>query len=139
MYTATLESTVVKQAEGKIDAVVSITDGTNTFKKVFTIGLRSDDVELAIKQQVKHFIEGLENADAKVVAVSTGAIDLTAIPTTVATQAELDRLAWLVNYHRLVGAKKMIDLGIFPDTQTQYVALKNKVTADFKPAYINFI
>lgn len=138
MYTATLQKTDVRP-EGKIDAIVVISDGKNAFTKVFTIGLREKDVDAAIKEQVKHFIDGLENADAKVALVTNGVLDLSSVPSTVATQAELDRNAWIVSYHRLVGAQKMIDLGILSDTQPQYVTLKNKVIADFKPAYVNFV
>ncbi len=139
MYTVTLQRAEVVKGEGKINTIVEISDGVATFTKSFVVGLREPDVLARVAQQVKHFIEGLENADAAVAAVPLGVIDLANVPTTIATQAELDRNAWIVKYNRLVGAKKMVDLGIFSDTQPQYVALKNQVTSDFRPAYINFV
>ena len=114
MYTATLKNTEIRKSEGRIDASVELSDGVTTFTKVFTIGLRESDVMEAVKRQVKHFIEGLENA-------------------------ELDRNVWIDNYQRLVGAKKMLDLGIFTETEPKYVALKDKVVNGFKPSYINFV
>ena len=139
MYTATLKNTEIRKSEGRIDASVELSDGVTTFTKVFTIGLRESDVMEAVKRQVKHFIEGLENADQKVAPVATGVLDLTAVPSSVATQAELDRNVWIDNYQRLVGAKKMLDLGIFTETEPKYVALKDKVVNGFKPSYINFV
>lgn len=139
MYTATLQKAEVVKGEGKVNTIVEITDGVTTFTKSFVVGLREPNVLAKVAQQAKHFIEGLENADAAVAAVPLGVLDLASVPTTIATQAELDRNAWIINYNRLLAASKMVELGIFTDTQPQYVALKNKVAADFKPAYLNFI
>lgn len=139
MYTATLQKAEVVKGEGKVNTIVEITDGVTTFTKSFVVGLREPDVLAKVAQQAKHFIEGLENADATVAAVPLGVIDLASVPTTIASQAELNRSAWVLNYNKLVAASKMVDLGIFPNTHPQYVALKNKVTADFNPAYISAI
>lgn len=139
MYTATLQRAEVVKGEGKVNTIVEISDGTTTFTKTFTIGLREPDVLAKVAQQAKHFIEGLENADAAVAAVPLGVLDLASVPTTIATQAELDRNAWMVSYNRLLSAKKLVDLGVIADTLPAYVALKNKVATDFKPAYVNFI
>jgi len=139
MYTTNLQSIEVKKAEGKIDAIVEISDGTTTFKKVFTIALREEDVENKIKLQVKHFIEGLQNADTVVAPVTMGAIDLTKVPSTLPTPAETQRYNWTVDYNRLVGAQKLIDLGVISNTLPEYLALKNKVITNFKKEYVNII
>ena len=67
-------------------------------------------------------------------SVTLGAIDTTITPP---TQAEIDKAQFFVDYSRWLQVKKAIDVGVLTGSETQAVALLNKVKADFKPAYIN--
>ena len=64
------------------------------------------------------------------------AIDLTPeLP----TQEEIDKNIFLTDYRKWVNVKKAIDVGILTGNELQVVALLDKVKANFKPAYLDYI
>lgn len=122
-----------------LDAVVRVvyTDGVQTIAET----LRSADGK-QIKQTARNRLAQLAAADAYVAAAAPGVIDVSepapVVPTP-PTQAELDRAAWLLDYQRWLKVKTGIDAGIIDATAAAVVALKSKVIAGFKPAYVPFL
>jgi len=123
MWTATLTNTT--KNFNNIDYVVEFTDGTDTFSKTYKYSILDAHAESA-KSKVKSHLYKLNNPTD----LATGAIDTT---TATPTAQEL----WNEDLLKLEYVQHLIDLGVLNGTETPVVALRNKVKADFKPAYIS--
>lgn len=114
----------------RIVAVEFVENGnllTQTFQ--FSLNTSLED----IKRAVKSYLDEL-NA---VIPDLTGDLSTVTEPTPeVPTQAKLDRQAWEADFAKLEKVRRLIDCGVLTGNETQIVTLRNKVKADFKPAYL---
>jgi hypothetical protein len=85
-----------------------------------------------IKKTIKQFLDELNLT----LPALTDLEPATPVEPTPPTQAELDKQAWDANWAKLQLVDKLIDAGVLTGQETQIVALRNKVKADFKPAYL---
>ena len=125
MYTASLVEKLIEN--GKIRWIVEFSNGTDSFKDSLVGG----NYEW-LKRSVASRLAELNTE------VTLGPIDTTIVPPT-QTQAEIDRDQWLRDWSNLLGAQKLIAAGVIADTLPAYVTLKNKVTTNFKNAYVTLL
>jgi hypothetical protein len=134
MYTATITSKTLDKQAQKITLVVEFSDGEQTFTRTLffspTTSLEN------IKYRLKDLAQELDIADANMLAIPTGVIDLSDIEIVSSTTAEVD---WHKNYNKLKQVQELIDLGILTGSEQKVVALRNKVTADFRPEYLKLV
>ena len=135
MYTATLVSKTIQREKQRILVVVDII-GETTERKEFSFSLNTTLEQ--IKKTINQYITELEQAQSLATNLNEGNLDLTVTPPidTPPTQVELDRTAWEVNFAKLKKVQELIDCGALTGSETAIVTLRNKVKADFKPAYL---
>ncbi len=135
MYTATLVSKTIQRERQRILVVVDII-GETTERKEFSFSLNTTLDQ--IKKTINQYITELEQAQSLATNLNEGNLDLTVTPPvdTPPKQAELDRTAWEVNFAKLKKVQELIDCGALTGGETAIVTLRNKVKADFKPAYL---
>lgn len=129
MYTATLKNRIIEG--GVIRWVVGFSKGEEYFTESFIVNKYSD-----LQPRVARRLAELNYEDTFTI---DGIIDPTLPVEPVVSQADLDRMEWLQDWRKLETANKLIANGIILDTLPGYITLKNKVTSDFKPSYLNFL
>lgn len=129
MFTASITSKDFKG--GVMQVVVQFSDGTDTVVKAFNISSEND-----LKRQVKNEINRLNELSSFSKVLSVGAYTTPKSESTPPTQAQLDKEEWFRDFGRLENALKLVTMGVLNESTPALVALKNKVTTNFKPAYI---
>lgn len=135
MYTAIkLSHTDDKQTQRRI-VTIKFEDVSIPHEFVKDFSFRLTDTLEVMKKAVGSYLAEL-NTVADV--LPDGAVDTTVTPPvdTPPTQAKLDRTAWEVNFAKLKKVQELIDCGALTGDETAIVTLRNKVKADFKPAYL---
>lgn len=129
MYTAKLKNRVIEN--GIIRWVVEFSDGTDTFSDSFKQTKYSNlQIAVANKLAELNFVDTF-TIDAN--------IDSTVPVQTPPTQAEIDRNVWINDWRILKVANDLIANGVIVDTLPAYVSHKQKVSNNFKVAYIPFL
>ncbi len=136
MYTARISNKTTEN--GIFTIYVEFTNGTNTV----TEWCRPQN-EDGFKHWVKSRLEAFNASETLDTAYSANDIvdvtDPIVTPPT-PTQAEIDRDAWLVDYRRWVKVKStLIDTGILTGNEAQVTTLRNRVSTNFKPEYLNLL
>ena len=129
MYTATLKNRLIEG--GRIRWVVEFSNGTDTITDSFNERKYQD-----LQKSVARRLAELNFVDTFTI---DGVIDPTLPVTVTQTQAEIDRNQWLMDWRKLETANKLVQAGVIADTLPAYVTFKNKVIADFKVGYINYL
>ena len=129
MYTATLKNRLIEG--GRIRWVVEFSNGTDTITDSFNERKYQD-----LQKSVARRLAELNFVDTFTI---DGVIDPTLPPEVPPTQAEIDRNQWLMDWRKLETANKLVQAGVIADTLPAYVTFKNKVIADFKVGYINYL
>lgn len=129
MYTATLKNRLIEN--GKIRWVVEFTNGSDVFTESFNVNKYNDLQPIVARRLAElNYVDTFTIDDV---------IDSTIQVATPPTQAELERNQWLQDWKKLEVANKLVQAGVIADTLPAYVTFKNKVAADFKVGYINFL
>ena len=129
MYTATLKNRLIEG--GKIRWVVEFSNGTDIITDSFNERKYQD-----LQRTVARRLAELNFVDTFTI---DGVIDPTLPAEVTQTQAEKDRNQWLMDWRKLETANKLVQAGVIQDTLPAYVTFKNKVIADFKVGYINYL
>lgn len=129
MYIAKLKNRV--EEVGGIRWVVEFSGGAETFVEQFKVTKYSE-----LQPRVARRLAELNFVDTFTI---DGVIDPTLPPEVPPTQAEIDRNQWLMDWRKLETANKLVQAGVIQDTLPAYVTFKNKVIADFKVGYINYL
>jgi hypothetical protein len=130
MYTIQKHSDVVDKEKRSRIVDVTFTNGEATFVQSFRFAV---ETELsAIKRTVKSFLDELNF----VPPVIDDFVVIEPEPTE-PTAAELAKAEWETDWSRLQTVDKLIASGVLTGNETQIVALRNKVKADFRPVYLN--
>lgn len=129
MYTAKLIKRDIDQ--GRYKWTVDFTDGTKTWTEFFY-----DSKYEQVQSRVANKLKELNEVDTFTEGQD---IDATIPTVTPPTQAELDRATWIADWRKLEVANKLVAAGVISDTLPAYVTFKNKVAADFKVSYINYL
>lgn len=135
MYTATkLSHADDKQTQRRI-VTIKFEDLSIPHEFVKDFSFRLTDTVEVIKKAVGSYLAEL-NAVPEV--LPDGAVDTTVTPDVPVepTPAELARTQWETDFAKLEKVKRLIDCGVLTGNETQIVTLRNKVKADFKPAYL---
>lgn len=110
----------------------SATDKSFDKKLVFGATITLEEVKRRIKQEITRLEQAEDNAD-----ILEGAVDLTGVTTDIPqTQAELDKQEWFRDFERLKKVQELINLSVLTGNEAAVTTLKNKVTTNFKAAYI---
>ena len=129
MYIAKLKNRV--EEVGGIRWVVEFSGGPETFVEQFKVTKYSE-----LQPRVARRLAELNFVDTFTI---DGVIDPTLPAEVTQTQAEIDRNQWLADWRKLEIANKLVQAGVIADTLPAYVTFKNKVIADFKVGYINYL
>ena len=129
MYIAKLKNRV--EEVGGIRWVVEFSGGPETFVEQFKVAKYSE-----LQPRVARRLAELNFVDTFTI---DGVIDPTLPAEVTQTQAEIDRNQWLMDWRKLEIANKLVQAGVIADTLPAYVTFKNKVIADFKVGYINYL
>ena len=129
MYIAKLKNRV--EEVGGIRWVVEFSGGPETFVEQFKVAKYSE-----LQPRVARRLAELNFVDTFTI---DGVIDPTLPVEVPPTQAEQDRSQWLADWRKLEIANKLVQAGVIADTLPAYVTFKNKVIADFKVGYINYL
>ena len=135
MYTAKIRNK--EEIEQGIKLTVEFDNGTKSFEEIV---IPQDKVGfnhwVASRIKSLNTLEELKEEDNidKVVDV----VDLST-ETDNLTQAEIAKQAWFEDYSKLIDVQKLIDLGVLSGSEKKIVELREKVKADFRPAYLNLI
>lgn len=135
MYTATkLSHADDKQTQRRI-VTIKFEDLSIPHEFVKDFSFRLTDTVEVMKKAVGSYLAEL-NAVPEV--LPDGAVDTTVTPDVPVetTPAELARTQWETDFAKLEKVKRLIDCGVLTGNETQIVTLRNKVKADFKPAYL---
>ncbi len=129
MYTAKLKNRVIES--GIIRWVVEFTNGSDTFSDSFKQTKYSNlQIAIANKLAELNFVDTF-TIDANIDSTVPVEIPL--------TQAEIARKVWMNDWRILKVANELISNGVIVNTLPVYVAHKQKVSDNFKVAYIPFL
>jgi hypothetical protein len=136
MYTATINSK--EFIDGALKVSVQFSDGTTTVTES-CIPQNYDGLKHWVRSRLETFNSG-KDIDGTLNLYE--AIDpnepVKVVPTP--TAAEVARQAWFENYYKWLKVKEtLIDTGILTGNETKAAQLKAKVTADFLPAYLDYL
>lgn len=129
MYTAKLKDRIMES--GAVRWVVEFSNGTDGWNESFQVTRYAQ-----LQQRVARKLAELNFVDTFTI---DGVIDPTLPAEVPPTQAEIDRNQWLMDWRKLEVANKLVQAGVIADTLPAYVTFKNKVIADFKNSYINYL
>lgn len=134
MFTAIKLGDSVDKQTRRRTVTIQFTEGEQVFVKDFSFAIDTELLE--IKKVIKGYLDEINTV---VPVLTDGAIDLTDVvkpqpPTP--TPAELALADWESNLEKLKRVQELITLGVLTGNETAVVNLRNKVKADFKPAYI---
>lgn len=123
---------------GVVRVFVDFTNGTDTYTES-CIPQDEAGLKFWVKSRLAAFNVG-EVVEANYVDGADIDVSDPVVTPPTPTQAELDRAEWLKDYARWVRVKTtLIDTGIFTGNEAPAVALKNKVSSNFVPDYLNYI
>lgn len=129
MYTAKIKSKTPEN--GLVLVEVEFTNGATTV---------TESIKPASYENLKDMVRSRLNALNSAAEIDARPIDEVIVTTTIQTQAEIDRDAWLKDYRTWVKVKtQLIDTNILIGNETAVVALQTKVKNGFKAAYLDFI
>lgn len=133
MHTASIISKALDKRGQRLLIGVEFTDGVtvHTMSLPFAPTASFED----IKRRIKSLVDELDQAVVEVDSIVEGAVDLDTLP----ELPDIERNKWFGNYSRLEQIQKLIDLGVLTGSEPKVVALRAKVTSDFKPEYLNLI
>lgn len=124
--------------DGVVRVFVNFTDGTDTYTEA-CIPQNED----GFKQWVKARLTAFNSSDEIETEYLDGAtVDVSdeIVTPPVLTAVEIARNVWLGKYRKYVKIKTtLIDTGILTGNEAPVLALKNSVTNDLLPAYLDFI
>lgn len=133
MYTAKINRK--DYVAGVLRVFVDFTDGVTTISEN-CIPQNEDGLKFWIKSRLETFNSASTIESTYADGADVDVSDPVVTPP-VLTQAEIDQQEWLKDYAKWVKVKTtLIDTGVLTGSETQVVALKNKVTTNFKPAYL---
>lgn len=136
MYTATIKNKEL--INGVLKVTVEFSDGVTTVSET-CIPQDFDGLKYWVKSRLATFNSAKEIDATYATDTELDVTDPVVTPPT-PTQAELDRAEWLKDYGRWVRVKTtLIDTGIFTGNEAPAVALKTKVSTNFKADYLNYI
>jgi hypothetical protein len=136
MYTATIKSKTPVNGAIKVD--VEFTDGVTSVIES-CIPQDENGFKFWVKSRLAVFNSATEIDSTYAVNDPVDVTDPVVTPP-VPTQEEVDRDKWIANYRKWVKVKTtLVDTGVLVGDEAQLVTLKNKVTNDFLPAYLDFI
>jgi hypothetical protein len=129
----TWTATILQIDKAARTAVVKYDNGTESFTDQITAQTMEEGKQIIINK-----INQL-NASTPLVE---GVVDTTVAPVVqpvvpTPTQAELDRQTYFDDLVKLRKAKELVDLGVIPATNTQYVALQTRIKNEFKIEYLS--
>lgn len=138
MYTATIESKTIDKPNRQfvVTVVFTHTNG-ETLSEVFRFGF--DITFEQMKRQIKLRKEALEQLESNVSNVIEGAVDLSTVPDTAPTQAELDKMLWVQRDYLYEQVLKAIEKGYIQPNAPKVLQLKSWLTNNFKPEYIDLV
>lgn len=129
MYTAKLIKRDIDQ--GRYKWTVDFTNGEKTWTEFFFDGKYEQ-----VRSKVALKLKELNEADTFTEGQD---IDATIAAPTAKTQAELDMDVWFKDWRKFKHATELVDLGIIAGTLPAYLALKTKLSTNFKPVYVTFM
>jgi len=136
MFTAKIQSKEI--INGAIRVYVEFADDKTSIVES-CIPQDENGLKFWIKSRLTTF-NSAETIDTKYSVDATVDVSEPVVVTPTPTAAEIARDAWLANYRTWIKVKTtLIDTGILTGNETKLVNLKNKVTSDFLPAYIDLI
>lgn len=118
----------------QVELTLVFTDGTSDVE-VSTFVSTKEEAKAAIKQNLARLNEQVELADE----VENDTLDLSDPEEPTKTQAELDQEEWVKAWGNLQKIQPLIDATVLAGDETAVINLRNKVRADFKPAYLDLI
>lgn len=136
MYTAKINRK--DYVNGVVRVFVDFTNGTDVYTEA-CIPQDEDGLKFWVKSRLAAFNVGevveTNYTDGADIDVS----DPVVTPPT-PTQAELDRDEWLKDYRKYTKVKTtLVDTGILTGNEAWFVTLRNKVTTNLLPAYLDLI
>lgn len=136
MFTAKIVAKELVGATLRIS--VEFSDGVTTVMEQ-CIPQNEDGLKYWVKSRLETF-NSTPILDAKYVENTTVDVSEPVVVVPEPTAEELARNNWLALYRKWTKVKTtLIDTGILTGTETPLVNMKNKVKADFLPAYLDFI
>lgn len=126
------------QVGGLVRVFVDFTDGVETYTEAC---IPQDELGFKhwVKARLTAFNSG-EEIETDFIDGSTVDVSDPVVPPPTLTAAETARDAWLVKYRKWVKVKStLIDTGILTGNEAPVLALKNSVTNDLLPAYLDVI
>ena len=136
MYTATIKNK--EFVNGALRVTVDFSDGVTTVTES-CIPQDFNGLKFWVKSRLATFNGGQEIDTTFNVNDPIDPTDPVVTPPTPTAQ-EIARNEWLQNYRKWVKVKStLIDTGVLTGNEAQLVTLKNKVTNDLLPAYLDFI
>lgn len=136
MYTAKIINK--EQVNGALKVTVEFSDGTTTVTES-CIPQDFDGLKFWVKSRLATFNSGKEIDSTFNINDPIDVSDPVVTPPT-PTQAEIARDEWLANYRKWVKVKTtLIDTGVLTGNETPVQNLKNKVTTNLKPEYLNLL
>jgi hypothetical protein len=124
-----------QKVSGKVQILVRVTDGSLTFDQYFTADFHSATVEW-LKGAVTDWIGSISDSYALADAITVGAFDLTPASATPAEVARANFRADCILMRRYAKAK---NAGIITGTEQFMVDLKERLLANYLPAYIDLL
>jgi hypothetical protein len=130
MYTAKLKDRVIET--GVIRWVAEFTNGTDVWTESFQVPTYAKLQDRVAKRLAElNFVDTFTVGDD----ISSTVVDTNPVK----TQAEIDMDIWFRDWRNLQHANELVTAGIILASQPQLVALKTKVTNNFKVAYVPYM
>lgn len=132
MFTATLKDKQVDNQGRRINVVVTVTDGTETFDQSFSFSL--DTTVEQMKKVVKNYLDELNGAGNVVSGLTD--LDYTDPTPTEPTAAEIAKNEWYTDWAKLKMVDELIAAGVLTGNETAVTNLRNKVKNNFNASYL---
>ena len=137
MYTAEITSTIIQKATKKVILSVDFSDGTDTHTQKFVFSLY-EPIE-NMYRAIKRYVVQLEDAETRIGTITVGALDLSAIDESTQTQADIDRNEWKRRDDIRDQVDRAVAKGYLTGNETKVTQLKNWLTNNFKPEYLDLV
>lgn len=136
MYTAKINRK--DYVAGVLRVFVDFTNGTDTYTES-CIPQDENGLKFWVKSRLATYNAGAVIDTGYVDGSTIDVSDPVVTPPT-PTQEEIGRDTWIRNYRKWVKVKEtLVDTGVLTGSEPQLVTLKNKVTNDLLPAYLDYI